>query len=326
MRYHLTFLRAAALLLGTLLTLTAITQITQVTRGAEPLAKKTGRIFFDAESGFVETTPFVWKGKLLLLGSLHRERIAKKHDEQIALGITDPQTGEILARFGGGCSFGCAFVDNDTLHVFASRLPETEDWDRALDRYWYGDIVHFTTKDLKSWTETTAIKRDNEHLLNSSVCRDGDGYLMAYETDNPIGFCFKFARSADLERWEKVPDSLFAGPDAHTYSACPVVRRSGDYYYVIYLRQDGRGGFESALIRSKDLHVWEESPVNPVFAADEGEGINNSDIDLCEVDGKTVFCYAVGNQQGWADIREAVYDGTPDQFFAECFPAEEGKE
>ncbi|MBO7680455.1 MAG: hypothetical protein J6S75_12385, partial [Thermoguttaceae bacterium] len=245
------------------------------------------------------------------------------HDEQIGLEITDPRSGETLARFGGGCSFGCAFVEGGTLHVFASRLPETENWDHDLDRYWFGDIVRFTTKDLKTWTETTAVTRDNEHLLNCSVCRDGDGYLMAYESDNPIGFCFKFARSADLEHWEQVPDSLFAGSDGRTYSACPVVRRWGDYYCVIYLRQDGRGGYESALIRSKDLRCWEESPLNPVFAACEGEGINNSDVDLCEIDGKTVFCYAIGNQLGWVDVREAVYDGTCDEFFAECFPDKE---
>ena len=292
-------------------------------RAAEPLLKKTGKIFYGAESGFVETTPFLWQGKMLLLGSFHRDKSSDKHDEQIGLEITDPDSGETVARFGGGCSFGCAFVEGGTLHVFASRLPETENWDHDLDRYWFGDIVHFKTNDLKTWTETTAVTRENEHLLNSSVCRDGDGYLMAYETDNPLGFCFKFARSADLEHWEKIPDSLYAGEDGHTYSACPVVRRSGDYYYVIYLRQDGRGGFESALIRSKDLHAWEQSPFNPVLAAGEGEGINNSDVDLCEVGGKTVFCYAIGNQLGWVDVREAVYDGTADQFFADCFPNEE---
>ena len=90
-----------------------------------------------------------------------------------------------------------------------------------------------------------------------------------------------------------------------------------------YLLSFDEKGYESALIRSKDLRCWEESPLNPVFAACEGEGINNSDVDLCEIDGKTVFCYAIGNQLGWVDVREAVYDGTCDEFFAECFPDKE---
>ncbi|MBO7722322.1 MAG: hypothetical protein J6S27_00910, partial [Thermoguttaceae bacterium] len=49
-------------------------------------------------------------------------------------------------------------------------------------------------------------------------------------------------------------------------------------------------------------------------------GLRETGIGLLEIDGKTVFCYAIGNQIGWYDVREAVYDGTADQFFAECFP------
>ena len=313
MRYHrISFTVAAALLLIALLTLSANAWATV------PFVKKTGKIFYTDDSHVCEVTPFLWEGKLLLLSSVHHHE-AEAVEDKITLQITDPASGEIVARFGAGCSFACAFVEDNTLHVFASR-----------GGYWQGDIVHLKTTDLKSWTETPAVSRENEHLLNSSVCRDGDGYIMAYETDNPVGFCFKFARSADLEHWEKVPDIIYAGLDGKTYSACPVIRRSGDYYYVIYLREDkligedGRSGYESAMIRSKDLRSWEPAPVGPIFTAREGEGINNSDIDLCEVDGKTIFCYTIGNQLGWEDVREAVFDGTIDQFFAVCYPEPTG--
>ncbi|MBO7679093.1 MAG: hypothetical protein J6S75_05425 [Thermoguttaceae bacterium] len=293
-------------------------------RATVPFLKKTEKILFDTESGAAETTPFLWKGRELLLGSVHKPDAAT-HGEQLVLIIADARTGEIVSRFGECYSMSCAFAEGDTLHVFAAKMPETENWDNDSLHYWFTDIVHFKTTDLKNWTLTPAVSRDNEHLLNSSVCRDGDGYLMLYETDTPVQFCFKFARSADLEHWEKVPDSLYAGPDGKSYCGGPVVRRSGDYYYVIYLREDGRGGYESVVIRSKDLRRWEASPLNPIFTACEGEGINNSDIDLCEIDGKTVFCYAIGNQIGWYDVREAVYDGTADQFFAECFPDDSEK-
>ena len=278
-------------------------------------AKKTGKIFFERDTCVMETTPFVWEGKMLLFGSVRRGGSAHTPD-QLSLQITDPESGEVLCEFGAGCSLGCAFVNEGILHVFAARQPEGESWFR--------DIVHFCSSDLKTWRESPAVAAENENLLNSSVCRDGDGFLMAYESNNPIGFCFKFARSADLEHWEKVPDIYYAGPDGKTYSACPVIRRSGDYYYVIFLRQDGRGGYESAMIRSSDLRAWEESPLNPILAACEGEGINNSDVDLCEVGAKTILVYAAGDQSSWCDVREAVFDGTVDGFFTACYPEQTG--
>ncbi len=58
------------------------------------------------------------------------------------------------------------------------------------------------------------------------------GYLMAYESDKPVQFCFKFARSADLSKWEKIPGVTFMG-EHQQYSACPVIRYIKPYYYVI---------------------------------------------------------------------------------------------
>ncbi|MBQ6621190.1 MAG: hypothetical protein IJH68_13695 [Thermoguttaceae bacterium] len=311
MRHHRTFLTFA-------LAAAALLFSASGARATVPLLEKTGKIFFADDSHVCEVTPFLWEGKMLLLSSVHHHE-AEAVEEKLWLEITDPASGETLARFGAGCSFACALVEGDTLHVFAS-----------LGGYWQGDIVHLKTTDLQNWTQTPAVSRDNEMLLNSSVCRDGDGYIMAYESNKPVGFCFKFARSADLEHWEKVPDTCYAGLDGKTYSACPVIRRFGDYYYVIYLREDGhiaedgRNGYESAMIRSKDLRSWELAPVNPIFTAREGEGINNSDIDLCEVDGKTIFCYTIGNQLGWEDVREAVFDGTAEEFFTRCYPGPTG--
>ena len=60
-----------------------------------------------------------------------------------------------------------------------------------------------------------------ERLFNSSVCRDEQGYAMAYESNLPLQWCFKFARSKDLAKWEKVPGLVFAGPDGKEVHACP---------------------------------------------------------------------------------------------------------
>lgn len=222
--------------------------------GAEPWLQRETEPVLDRGATIMEVTPILWKGRPLLVGAVRP--FASSHEpEDLKLRVLDLESGQTLAEFGTGASLSCACVekrgDEEILHVFAARQPEGEPWFR--------DIVRFETRDLQTWTERPAIQADDENLLNSSVCRDGDGWLMAYESNKPVGFCFKFARSKDLDAWEKVPDAYYAGPDGKTYSACPVIRRSGDCYYVVYLRADGKGGHESAAIRSKDLRTWEES-------------------------------------------------------------------
>ena len=281
--------------------------------GAEPWLVKDSVPIFDRGYCVMETTPFVWQGRPLALGAV-RPSTPTHEPEQLKLRVFDLADKSVVAEFGAGCSLASAYVerraDGDVLRVYAAKQPKGEPWFR--------DIVCFSSSDLKTWEESPALQAENEHLLNTSVCRDGDGYLMAYESDKPVGFCFKFARSKDLVHWEKVPDLYYAGPDGNSYSACPVIRRVGDYYYVIYLRAVS-GGFQSAAIRSKDLRAWEESPRNPILAASEGEGVNNSDVDLFEFDGKTQLFYATGDQQSWSDVRRAVFDGPEERFWEEAF-------
>jgi hypothetical protein len=47
--------------------------------------------------------------------------------------------------------------------------------------------------------------------------------------------------------------------------------------------------------------------------------INNSDVDLCEFEGRTVIYYAWGNQRGTEFLAEAVYDGPLDAFLRSFF-------
>lgn len=282
---------------------------------ATPILTKEGAAFLSEDESIMETTPVIWQGDSVLFGSIRRGGSSHTPD-QLALVVRNMKTGENIAEFGSGHSLGCAFIetktDGDVFHVFAAEQPAGETWFR--------DIDHFSSRDLKTWKKSTALKNESEHLLNSSVCRDQSGYMMAYESDRPVGFCFKFARSNDLESWEKIPDVFYAGPDGKTYSACPVIRWFAPYYYVIYLRADGRGGYESALIRSKNLRQWEDSPLNPILKAGQNEGINNSDVDLFEEGGKTWLVYATGDQQTWCDIRRASFDGTMREFFESCYP------
>ena len=265
----------------------------------------------------MENTPFVFNGQPLLALN-YRDDTKNNTDAykaSMVLMIRDLRTGREVARFGEGHSFVNAFVDGQTVHVYASE---------GSDRDWFQSLYHFSSTDLKTWKRELAIAREGgEHLFNCSVCRDDQGYLMAYESNLPVGFCFKFARSKDLSAWEKMPGLVFAGSDGKEYSACPVIRYFAPYYYVIYLHAaiPGHNGWVSFLARSKDLVAWELSPSNPILEAGPGEGCNNSDVDLFEWEGNTYFCYATGDQSTWSSLRMAMHAGPMRPFFEGCFPA-----
>lgn len=264
----------------------------------------------------MENTPVLFQNKLLLVLD-YRPGGFEAKGEDAYLYVMDLRTGQEVARFGKGHSFVSAFVRGNELHVFAL---EFSNFGRIIKSK---GINHFVTSDLKKWDVLpTAISPDSgEKLFNSSVCSDKQGYIMAYETDNPVQFCFKFARSKDLLSWTKIPDIVFTG-EKNEYSACPVIRYYEPYYYVIYLHAPTNTykGYISYLIRSKDLKKWQLSSLNPILKADEGEGINNSDVDLIEYKNKTYLYYATGDQMTWGTIRVALFNGSERKFFESYFP------
>lgn len=263
----------------------------------------------------MENTPIVFQSRLLLVAN-NRPGGGDAKGKDAYLYIDDLQTGKEVARFGQGHSFVSAYVNDNELNVFAL---EFTDFGRIMNST---GIDRLVSTDLKNWKTGKAILPEGgEHLFNSSVCRDDKGYLMAYESDKPVQFCFKFARSTDLSKWEKISGLTFTGEN-HEYSACPVIRYFKPYYYVIYLHApiEGRNGWISYLARSKDLADWELSPFNPILEAEAGEGKNNSDVDLLEHEGKTYLYYATGDQESWGTVRVAMFNGTEKAFFESHFP------
>jgi len=265
----------------------------------------------------MENSPVIFDGRPLLILN-HRDDTKNKTDgytRSMYLYARDLTTGREVARFGEGHSFANAFVNGRELNVFASE---------GTNRDWFQSLYRFSTTDLKTWKRELAIAQaPGEHLFNASVCRDEQGFLMAYESDRPVQFCFKFARSRDLARWEKLDGFTFTGV-GREYSACPVIRYVAPFYYVIYLHAavPGHKGWMSFLARSRDLAAWELSPFNPILEAGPGEGVNNSDVDLFEHEGSTYFFYATGDQQTWGSVRLAMYPGPMREFFEGCFPSE----
>ncbi len=263
----------------------------------------------------MENTPVYFNARLLLVANYRPGGVNAKGKDAY-LYIDDLVTGEEVARFGTGHTFVSAYVNGPELHVF------------ALDFSDFGEIIkskgitHFVTRDLKEWTEETAIQpSEGESLFNTSVCKDEEGFLMAYETNKPVQFCFKFARSKDLKTWNKLAGIAFTG-EHKEYSACPMIRYIKPYYYVIYLHAKikDHNGWISYIARSKDLVDWDLSPFNPVLEATESEGKNNSDVDILEYEGKTYLFYGIGDQQTWSTIRVAMYDGSMKEFYESYFP------
>ena len=52
-----------------------------------------------------------------------------------------------------------------------------------------------------------------------------------------------------------------------------------------------------------------------------GEGINNTDADLFEFEGRTSIYYATGDQATWGTIRVALYEGPMREMLERHFPA-----
>ena len=276
----------------------------QLKREAVPLTK-TDVICRD----MCEVSPFVWKDRLCLMACVRPAHGGTKEDYYLSL--RDAETGDEMTRFGVGYSLACAFVNEGIFYAFASRY-EKEDWN---------DVTVFKSADLKSWESSRAIEQiPTEHLFNSTVCKGPDGFVMAYETNDPQwpAFSIKFARSNDLVNWTKVPDAVFG---KKRYTACPCIHYANGYYYMLYLEhRTPRWFFESYVARSKDLKNWELGAANPVLAPDAiDDSINASDPDIIEFGGKTRLYYAVGDQLSWMNIKCAVFDGSIPDFFESWF-------
>ena len=254
-----------------------------------------------------EVAPLVWKNRLALMKCNRPTSGGTKADYFLTL--EDVETGRQLARFAEGYGLASAFVEGSTLYVFASQFAAGN----------WNDVTAFKSKDLQHWTQKVAITQEKEHLFNSSVCRGKNGFVMAYESDDPKyrPFTVKFATSADLESWTRRPEAVFG---ADRYAACPCIRYVAGHYYLLYLEhRTPRWFFETYLARSQDLVHWELSAANPILTPGLNDGINASDPDIVEFRGQTYLYYSVGDQRTWSKLRRAIYPGPMRKLFEAYF-------
>ena len=294
--------------------------------GGRPLIRKQGTVDLD----LVETTPVMFQGRLWRFEWV-RQGVGQQYwDNRRGTNyfrFRDPDSGEVTAPFADGYEFGSAFVEDGAVYV-------TGTWQRS-------QIDLFVSRDLRTWERRVVLPAGRYGIYNTSLCRTDRDHVLMFEIDKPQSeagtpFTARFIRSRDLVHWTLTsPDCVYAR-DRYTAPHC--LRWKDGWFYDFYL--EAHDGYEIRVVRSRDLKHWEASPLNPVLKASPRDkliaragipddqrsrianavNLNNSDIDLCERDGRLVINYSWGNQQGVEHLAAAVYDGTLAQFLDGWFP------
>ena len=291
-----------------------------------PLIRKLGTIDLD----MVETTPVVFRGKLWR-SEWVRQGIGQQYWDNRRrtnyFRFRNPATGKVTSPFADGHEFGSAFVEDNTVYVTGTQ---------GRNR-----VNLFVSRDLKSWEQRTVMDDPRYGIFNTSMCKAGGDYVLAFEIDRPkeeagAPFTMRFAKSRDLRNWTITsPECNFT---KERYSAAPCLRWDDGWFYLFYL--EAHDGYETRVVRSRDLVQWEASPLNPVLLASAEDkqianpkltaaqrekiaaarNLNNSDLDFCEWRGRLVLHNSWGNQQGVEFLAEAAYDGSERQFLRAWFP------
>ena len=298
-----------------------------VDASGRPLIIKEGTV----DIGMVETTPVLFQGRVYRLEAV-RADYWDNPTAQSCFRFVDRAAGRTTPPFGWGHVFASAFVEGDTVYVSATSSEEG----------WTGRKVQiFASKDLKTWESWPALDLEGFGICNTSICKAENQYVMMFEIHKPVAqagvaFPARFATSKDLKHWELTPPECVYAKDRYTAPHC--LRYLDGYYYDFYL--EAHQGYETRVVRSKDLRQWEPSPLNPVLRASWDDRIvrnpkltptqrrsiatavdlNNSDLDFCEHNGRLILNYSWGNQQGTEFLAEATYPGTLAQFLKGWFP------
>ena len=289
----------------------------------KPRIQKMGTIDCD----LVETSPVVFQNEVF------RFEYVRPHYWNNSTGdsyfrFIQHSTGKATPAFAHGYHLGSAYVFNDTVYVTAVDI-------------WDGEEIHlFSSADLKNWDHRLAFKLPGYGIFNTSMTRADDEFVLMFEIGKPPEeagkrFTARFATSRDLKEWKILPGDRNYAKDRYTAPHC--LRFLDGYFYNFYL--EAHEGYETRVVRSRDLIHWEASPFNPVLKASEedekivndqlpqklkekirsAENRNNSDMDFCEFNGNLIINYSWGNQRGTEFLAEARYHGTLKEFLRGWF-------
>lgn len=259
-----------------------------------------------------EQTPVVIDGELYRIGFARPWGLGAGNFVSIHKYLPDHDCWSKVARIPWSRFLGSAFVDNGRLYIFGSTDISNSTNEIVRQEI---DVAtwSFTGPELHVRTSSGGYK-----FFNTSVCKGPDKYIMAYETNEAVAFSLRFLQSTDFVDWSPIGDLC----NANIYSACPTVKYAKDGYYIVNylfdLAGNGTGPWITAMARTSDFIHIENFAGNSnytcyqqLMAPDmELEGINSSDIDYTEWNGKVYFTYLTGDQRTWAASNDAWFEGS----------------
>ena len=307
--------------------------LTQARVGQRKRLKKLGTVKINT----VESTPVVWNGKLLRFEWERTKRWGGDGGVDREKGyyhFVDMETETPLTPFAEDHSFGCCYAEDGKMYVHGVRGGGG------------GTVIDcFVSSDLENWEISVALTfPENIQVYNTSVCKGDGRYIMAIEIGGKhpaVGrqFTCVFAESADLIHWSML-DMMEYSYSRERYTACPCIRYVDGFYYIIYLEGAPCHRWIPYIVRSRDLMEYELGVTNPIMWPDDGDkkvicperfstaqldyiehavDCNNSDIDLCYYNGKTLITYSWGNQYGKEFLALAEYEGSVEEFLQSFF-------
>jgi len=301
-----------------------------------PVIRRHGTI----KANVVESTPIVFKDNLYRFEYMRPHECSYLNTKNAGnpypwsfFHFVDMRNGVESEPFAKDHHLGCAYTDGGVMYAV------------GVEGEWGTDTVHvFSSEDLQNWEMCGELKLPGWKIFNTGVCKKDGVYTLLMEISEPKeeagkAFTFRFATSHDMKNWTLTPSECVFQKDR--YAGGPAIYSVGDgYYYVLYLEMYPTNKFSNCIARSKDLIEWEYSPINPVMmynehedkkianpfltveeqhAIAEAQDTNNSDIELCEFNGRTIIYYSWGNQRGTEFLAEASYEGPMAEFLKAWF-------
>lgn len=312
--------------------------IDRIKHGSERPERKHLRKLGTITEGVVEATPVVFDGRLLRLEWVRPSLWGEGHDHREIgyMHFVDMETEEeVGVPMAHAHAFGSAFEEGGVMYVYAVRGNGGAT--REIDVFWSTDLL--------SWESDTAIVLpEGVEVYNTSACRGEESYVLAIELggDSEIvgkQYTVVFATSPDGKHFTllSIEDHIFL---KERYTACPTIRYADGYFYMIYLERLPLARWVPYIVRTRDFLLFEPGLVNPFMMFDDDDrrvlrpeafdaeslsrlrsavNCNNSDVDLCEHEGKTVILYSWGNQHGKEYLARAEYDGPMPEFLQSYF-------
>ena len=307
-----------------------------------PIIRKLGTIECN---NIVETTPIVYRGELYRFEVVRRKSFTAENaradwdslDDLPCLRFVHVRTNTSTPCFAEGHTFGFAYTEDDVMYVVTGSRE-----------YWGSDgLVFYRSEDLINWEQYSTLELPGWRIFNMNIAKKNDVYTLLIEINAPEEECgrpftFRFLQSTDLINWTLTPSDCVFQKDRYAGSPALYTFEGDPYYYVGYLEAYPNHRYANCLARSKDLKVWEYSPINPVLMYDEAEDkkigspfltprdrerieaaldINNSDMELCEYLGRTIIYYSWGDQRGTEFLAEACYEGGMHELLKAFFEA-----